>query len=169
MSKSRSTLRRRGVATEEKKPRRRTPKVRLTRAMIRKLAAAVEAGLPLKSAATRAGTGETSVRRWRKRAAEGGLFAELDYALEVAEARLEAEMLGCIVAVARKGTWTAAAWYLERTQPEKYSKRAPVEVQIKRDPVEMLSAMGKQIEKAGGADAALAKLAKSAKKSAEFS
>lgn len=49
-------------------------------------------------------------------------------AVEKAEADAEARFLGQIAKAAADGTWTAAAWWLERRRHEDYRKRDGVEI-----------------------------------------
>lgn len=49
-------------------------------------------------------------------------------AVEKAEADAEARFVGQIVKAAHDGTWTAAAWWLERRRREHYGKQERVEV-----------------------------------------
>ena len=49
-------------------------------------------------------------------------------AVEKAEADAEARFVGQIVKAAHDGTWTAAAWWLERRRREHYGKQERVEL-----------------------------------------
>jgi hypothetical protein len=48
--------------------------------------------------------------------------------VEKAESDAEARFLGVIAKAAHEGTWTAAAWWLERRRHEDYRKREGVEI-----------------------------------------
>jgi hypothetical protein len=57
--------------------------------------------------------------------AADGMFRD---AVVKAEADAEARFLGVIAKAAHDGTWTAAAWWLERRRHEDYRKREGVEI-----------------------------------------
>lgn len=48
-------------------------------------------------------------------------FVEFMHAVDKARAEVEVLALATIMNAARKGAWQAAAWYLERTNPEEYA------------------------------------------------
>lgn len=51
-------------------------------------------------------------------------------AIERAESEAETRFLGQIAKAAADGTWTAAAWWLERRRPEAYARRDRVESKV---------------------------------------
>lgn len=56
-----------------------------------------------------------------------GRDPEFLQAVRKAEADAEARFVGRIVQAAAEGTWTAAAWWLERRRPESYARTERVE------------------------------------------
>lgn len=65
-------------------------------------------------------------------------------AVEKARGEAEARAVAIVTRAAMDGTWQAAAWYLERTQPDRYGRRQRVEVDAKvettKTPAEMTDA-----------------------------
>ena len=62
---------------------------------------------------------------WLKRgkAAKKGKYFEFVERLKKAESQAVVASLATIQQAAKKGTWQAAAWFLERTRPHQYSLR----------------------------------------------
>jgi hypothetical protein len=52
-------------------------------------------------------------------------------AVEKGRAEAEARSVAIITRAAIDGTWTAAAWYLERTSPARYGRRVETTVEVK--------------------------------------
>ena len=86
-----------------------TPETRL------KLVEAFKLGMTKKLAAAYAGIGESTLHLWIAQAKDGDQAKlELLEALKRAEAQSAAHALATIKRAAQDGTWTAAAWLLER-------------------------------------------------------
>lgn len=109
---------------------------KLTRDVVRELCLVVSQGHEPQTAARLCGVSLHALASWRKRADEGGLYAELEDALAVAAAQAEHRWVGYLDRAARVDAknWRAGAWLLERARPERYYLRhepevAPVEVQ----------------------------------------
>lgn len=83
---------------------------------------ALRIGNTLRAAAAYAEISEDTLARWRAD------DAEFRGAVTKAEADAEARFLGNIAKAAADGTWTAAAWWLERRRHEDYRKREGVEL-----------------------------------------
>lgn len=64
-------------------------------------------------------------------------YVEFHEAMEQVRAEVQKEMVGHIVGAARSDPkhWTAAAWYLERTDPANWGKRDKVEVKNEGGPM----------------------------------
>ena len=85
-------------------------------------------------------------------------FVEFLDLVEKARARSETRAVGLIQKAAADGTWQAAAWYLERSAPKRWGRRANVEltgkdggaVQVEAVSAEELEAKVREI--LGGAD-----------------
>jgi len=97
----------------------------------------VRLGLPDRDAAARAGWRPNTPYDWRREAelayARGGKLTERERMLtEFADAWAKADAefvtanLAVITRAAQNGTWTAAAWTLERRRPNDFSRRVEV-------------------------------------------
>src|SRR3954447_15194950 len=96
------------------RPSKRTP---ATRGRILEL---VREGLSLKAAALGARVSYSTLMAWQ--AQEPGFASELEWA----ENDAICEQVGLIKRAARKGSWQAAAWLLERRHPDQFARPAPV-------------------------------------------
>lgn len=109
---------------------------------------AIEAGTPLKYAATYAGLGESTVHRWMQQA--GGpdpdpQFVEFREAVQRAQARSVTRLVA-IVTRAADQDWRAAKWLLETRAPEYFmsaDKAAELEAAKARAEVARAEADGK--------------------------
>jgi transposase len=103
---------------------------KLTPEVQEKIVQALHVGMYHKQAAAFAGISVSSFYAWIAKGEqddEQGLdtpFARFRHAVEGAEAKGEAELLGLITLAART-SWQAAAWRLERKHPEKWARRGP--------------------------------------------
>jgi hypothetical protein len=92
-----------------------------------KIVEALAEGHSIESAAALASINRRTLQRWMKRAAEeeddGGVFAEFLNRCEIARAKFEASRVDIIRKAGDKGEWTAAAWWLERVEPQRYGRR----------------------------------------------
>lgn len=89
----------------------------------------VRAGNDLSVAAACAGISRSTLFGWLRHgeAEESGVYRDFTDALRQAEAEAEAEMLTRI-RTAALDTWQAAAWYLERRHPDRWGRRARLDV-----------------------------------------
>jgi hypothetical protein len=92
----------------------------------------VRAGLPLALAAPAAGVAERTVYRWLAHGRQSDrhhvLHRWLLAALEQARAEAEVDLVVAMRRAARRGSWKAAAWLLEREYPQRWGppgKRVP--------------------------------------------
>lgn len=96
---------------------------------VQHLLAALEGGAFVQTAALAAGLSERTVHRWIEKGKaeelEGtqGVYWQLWQAIAAARFIAENRALGTIWQAAERGTWRAAAWWLERAYPEKWSLR----------------------------------------------
>ena len=117
-----------------------------------KIVAAVRAGSYLDDASALAGIGRSTLFLWLSEGrdaqakAENGLALTnrekscLEFMDAVESARAEAQLrnVAIIQRAANEGTWQAAAWFLERTNPRKWGRHETVEVGVADDrPVEV--------------------------------
>jgi len=87
-------------------------------------------GSYLQEAVKAAGIGGTAFKRWRSLAEEDpdSVFAEFMDLVETARAQAELSLLSVIkTASDEPKNWTAAAWLLERSRPERWSLRNKVD------------------------------------------
>ena len=92
------------------------------------VADAVRQGMYAESAAQLAGIGERTYYTWMQRGEQGeDPFQQFRHAVKKAEAEAEAEAVSVVRGAADRGTWQAAAWYLERKFPSKWGRRQHVE------------------------------------------
>ncbi len=81
-------------------------------------------GLPRDTCAKLARIHPATLYDWLRRGRAGeSPYAELSDRIKEAEAKGEAELVDLIRDVAKKGTWVAAAWLLERRRPGRYALR----------------------------------------------
>jgi transposase len=78
--------------------------------------AALRAGNHLTTAARYAGIAESTLHAWRRRS------PEFSAAVDKARADAEARMVGVVMKAASEH-WQAAAWWLERSFPDRYGRR----------------------------------------------
>jgi transposase len=83
---------------------------------------AIVGGNDITVAAAYAGIGKTTFYEWleRGRKAKTGPFAAFADAIQKAQADAETRNVALIAKAAQDGTWTAAAWWLERKHPERW-------------------------------------------------
>lgn len=117
-----------------------------------RIVSAVRSGAYLDDAAALAGVGRSTLFLWLsegKKAQQKEENAEkltdrdrlcLDFLDAVESARAEAQLrnVAIIQKAANEGTWQAAAWFLERTNPKKWGRYETVEIGVAEDrPVEV--------------------------------
>ncbi|MFE3206414.1 hypothetical protein [Embleya sp. NPDC059237] len=119
-----------------RRPRRPGRPTLLTPETVEQLLVVVRLGVPTSLAAGYVGVGASTLRRWlaigrdeRDRvedgeAADPALAAHLDLVVAVDRARAEFVLraVAQIQAAARDGRWQAAAWMLERREPEEFGR-----------------------------------------------
>lgn len=86
------------------------------------------------------GINRTSFYDWKNRGekASSGLFRDFYEAVERATAKSEQKYVEVIKNAANDGTWTAAAWWLERRYPDRWGKREKVDVTSGGKPIQPL-------------------------------
>jgi ABC-type cobalamin/Fe3+-siderophores transport system ATPase subunit len=91
---------------------------------------AIVGGNDITVAAAYAGIGKTTFYEWleRGRKAKTGPFAAFADAIQKAQADAETRNVALIAKAAQDGTWTAAAWWLERKHPERWGRKERHEV-----------------------------------------
>ena len=85
---------------------------------------ALRIGNTRRAACQAADLAEDTLARWMKR--DAGLCG----AVVKAEAEAEQRFLGQVAKAAAEGTWTAAAWWLERRKHQDYGRRDRVDMTI---------------------------------------
>jgi transposase len=88
-----------------------------------RICAALTAGNTRRAAAVYGGIGENTFGDWMRR------FRDFRDAIEKAEAEAEVRAVAQIAQAAQSGTWTAAAWWLERRRPDDYGRRERLDVE----------------------------------------
>lgn len=88
--------------------------------LVDKLCALVSSGMSVTKAADAVGITTTTYTTWNR--------DNLEFNARIKRARAEgiASLLSTVVCAAKTGTWTAAAWLLERLEPETYGRQAAV-------------------------------------------
>ena len=69
-------------------------------------------------------------------------------AVERAENVAEARATSLVLKTAYEGTWTAAAWWLERRRPDDYGKRIAVDVSIRDEVTRLAAELGIDVDEA---------------------
>lgn len=105
---------------------------KLTAALQQRIVAAIRAGCYAEQAAAAAGVHRATFFRWLARGTEtgSGLYFEFLQAVRQAEAEAEEIAVTIIREAALDGAWQAAAWFLERKFPERWSRRDKVDVDV---------------------------------------
>lgn len=96
----------------------------LNQKLIKAIAGAIENGHTFTYAATLAGVNRKTFYKWRQQgraASKGGIYSDLNAALEIAEAKFIQTSLARISAHGRI-SWQAIAWLLERRHPELFGR-----------------------------------------------
>lgn len=86
------------------------------------------------------GINRTTFYEWKRRGekASSGIYRDFYEAVNRAEAESEKKYVGVIKDAANTGTWTAAAWWLERRYPDRWGKREKVDVTSGGKPIQPL-------------------------------
>ena len=112
-----------------------------------RIVSAVRSGAYLDDAASLAGVHRATLFRWiaqgrdaQQKLEAGGTLTEKEQqvhdfcdAVETARAEAQLRNVAIIQKAANEGTWQAAAWYLERTNPRKWGRHETVEIGIADD------------------------------------
>jgi transposase len=94
-----------------------------------KIIDAIQAGNYQDAAARYAGIDPATYYRWMSKGEDpDSPYSEFREAIERAKAAAEVESVAIIKLAARDGTWQAAAWWLERTRPQKFGRKERYEV-----------------------------------------
>jgi transposase len=101
----------------------------------------VRKGCPRQFAANAAGLGRSTLQRWlaRGKKEDTGEFRDFWDAIKKAEAKVVFDRIQRINDAADKGTWQAAAWWLERRYPEEFG--------IQRREIKELTALIREAER----------------------
>lgn len=108
----------------------------------------LENGLAIKAACGRASISEKTFYNWYNKGAEkkSGKYRDFHDAVDNAKNTAQSNFENIIASAANKGTWQAAAWWLERRRPEMYNKPEKVMVHPKQDLSEFVEDKDKQDE-----------------------
>ena len=112
-----------------------------------RLLQAVRGGNYLETAARYAGISYATLRRWILKADDPSApeeYREFKEALEKARADAEVAALAKIQKAASDGAWPAAAWYLERSWPDRWGKRETNRIELVGEgggPVQIVAGM----------------------------
>ncbi len=117
-------------------------KTKLTPELQERICKFIEQGFTIEQSCALAGINVATYYNWKKwgRQARSGKFFEFFKAAETSEKVAEAKFLSTILKAAVgddekgiKSDWRAAAWYLERKNPEQWAKTEKLEQEIKAD------------------------------------
>ena len=105
-------------------------KPKLTKELIELLGTALQNGNYIETACDFAGINRATLYRWLQESEQNGakpLLRELSDTVRAS--RAQAEMRNVLrIQKAAEDSWQAAAWWLERSQPKKWSKQTNVEL-----------------------------------------
>ena len=95
----------------------------------------LENGLAIKAACGRASISEKTFYNWYNKGAEkkSGKYRDFHDAVDNAKNTAQSNFENIIASAANKGTWQAAAWWLERRRPEMYKLKEQHEIEAKVD------------------------------------
>lgn len=107
-------------------------KLKLTVEIQQKICDYISQGLAYETAALLSGVSERTLHRWRAlgEGKETGKYSEFVDALQVASAKAEEKQVGVVVAAGSED-WHAAAWWLERRNPGRWSKVDRVDANLR--------------------------------------
>lgn len=101
---------------------------KLTPEIQNRIVTAISTGNTRKTAAAYAGIGERTLYTWLAR--KSGPYEQFRQAIEKAEADAEVANVTLIRQAATSGTWTAAAWWLERMRPADFGRKDRVKLEV---------------------------------------
>lgn len=109
--------------------------VELTEELIETICTEIKRGVPYKYAARIAGTSDQTVYKWRKKGEaepedSDSLFRLLYDEFERAKALAVAYRVETIRKAGDAGQWTAAAWWLERVDPEEFGRKSVIDANV---------------------------------------
>ena len=117
---------------------------KLTPERVEVIREALEAGAYLETASRAAGIAPSTLWSWLRRgrtaeespdpSSEDLPYLELLETVKSAQAAAEIEALGIIRDAARDGTWQAAAWFLERSNPAAWSRTGRMSLNERHNP-----------------------------------
>jgi hypothetical protein len=108
---------------------------KLTPAIQETIASIIRSGNYLSTAAATVGIGNSTIGIWMQRGdsdpeehPDWEIYRQFRDAVEGARAEAERRFLGIIADAAGDGTWQAAAWFLERSAPQRWGRFNRIEV-----------------------------------------
>lgn len=110
-------------------------------------------GAPYRESAINAGITEATFWNWynRGKAAKSGKYKKFYLAVEEAKTRCMMDDLECIGRAAENGNWQAAAWRLERRNPEDFGRRDHLDARVEHTHLdELTDALNKSRKKYAG-------------------
>ena len=110
---------------------------KLTKKVTEKICLAIRGGAYAETAAAFAGIGKTSFYKWLKKGnnpEEKPIYKTFVNAIEKAMADSEISDLAVISKAANSGNWQAAAWRLERKNPQRWGRYQRIDLTTKDDP-----------------------------------
>ena len=105
-------------------------KSKLTTARAKRICDALAVGATLQSAAEYAGIHRDTLRHWIQKGERmhRGIYARLAEDVYEAQGRAKVAALATIARASKDGDWKAAAWFLERREPEGYGRQDKLDV-----------------------------------------
>ena len=109
-------------------------KTKLTPELQRDILQVLEAGATIKDACHFVGIDESTYYKWIQRGEKGksGLYFEFVKSAQKAIASGSVDAVA-LIRKAAKTQWQAAAWFLERKNPQEWARRTKVEIDISKD------------------------------------
>ena len=103
---------------------------KLTPQVQAKIVQAIVGGNDITVAAAYAGIHKAQFYRWLEKGEQQqqGIYRAFRDAIQKAQADAETRNVALIAKAAQEGTWTAAAWWLERKYPERWGRKERHEV-----------------------------------------
>jgi hypothetical protein len=107
-------------------------KTKLTPEFIEEASKLIAGGNTVVTVAAYMGINEDTWYTWiaRGEKEKTGIFSEFSEAIKKSKPVAKIAMLSVVTNAARDGNWQAAAWYLERTDPDNYGRRDRIKQEI---------------------------------------
>ena len=107
-------------------------KTKLTAEFITDAAKLIAGGNTVATVAAYMGIADSTWYDWMGRGEreKGSLFSEFSEAIKKSQSVAKIAMLSVVTQAARDGNWQAAAWFMERTDPDNYGRRDRVKQEI---------------------------------------